>query len=83
MQLKYFVEIVTLGCINLLNLKVFLKPKRLMLKEINKEICELDYYECEACGGHLGIDATYLLQVGSVDGVCPYCGESYEIKEYE
>ncbi len=31
-------------------------------------------YQCEACGGHVIFDATYLDQV-SLSTKCPYCGK--------
>lgn len=33
---------------------------------------ELEIVEC-ACGFHLGVDATFLLQVGAVTVACPSC----------
>lgn len=41
--------------------------------------CDLDLVECMGCGFHLGIDATYLLQVGSVEMRCPVCGNQLTI----
>jgi hypothetical protein len=38
------------------------------------ENIELAVYECTACGFHLGIDATYLTQVGDVIIECPAAG---------
>jgi hypothetical protein len=38
---------------------------------------ELEVYECP-CGFHLGIDASYLEQVGDVTIECPSCGELFK-----
>lgn len=44
--------------------------KRLIGKEIEK--VELEYIECD-CGFHIGLDATYLDQVGDFKINCPAC----------
>ncbi len=35
---------------------------------------ELEIIEC-GCGFHLGLDASYLLQVDGIDIECPSCGQ--------
>lgn len=40
---------------------------------------ELEVVECNGCGFHLGIDATYLEQVGDVVLKCPSCGITLSI----
>ena len=44
------------------------------LKDIETEKVELEIYECD-CGFHLGLDATYLLQVDNIKIGCPSCGK--------
>ena len=46
------------------------------MKRLNSAVTEqyeLEVIECD-CGYHMGIDATYLLQVGEVVVDCPSCG---------
>lgn len=43
------------------------------LKSIETDEVALEVVECD-CGFHLGIDATFLDQVGEVSIVCPACG---------
>ena len=43
------------------------------LKSIETDEVALEVVECD-CGFHLGIDATFLDQVGEVSIVCPSCG---------
>lgn len=42
------------------------------LESIETEKCRLKVYEY-ACGFHIGVDATYLEQVGDLDLDCPNC----------
>jgi predicted nucleic acid-binding Zn-ribbon protein len=35
---------------------------------------ELEVFECQACGFHVGIDGSYLIQAGGVKMRCPSCG---------
>jgi len=37
-----------------------------------KEKCDLTFIECD-CGFHLGLDNSYLDQVGDIDIRCPAC----------
>ena len=46
------------------------------LKDIETEKGELEIYECD-CGFHLGLDATYLLQVDDILIECPSCGTMF------
>jgi hypothetical protein len=41
---------------------------------------ELTVLECK-CGFHLGIDSTYIEQVGPITMECPSCGRKIEIPE--
>jgi len=36
---------------------------------------ELEVYECDGCGFHIGFDSSYIDQVGDVSIQCPSCGE--------
>lgn len=38
------------------------------------EKAQLDIFECK-CGFHLGLDATYLDQIGNIALLCPSCSE--------
>ena len=42
------------------------------LKSIETEQVQLEVVECD-CGFHLGLDATYLDQVGDFKIECPHC----------
>ena len=45
----------------------------ILWKLVEKNKCELEGpYECENCGGHIMIDASFLEQV-SDSITCPYC----------
>jgi len=43
------------------------------LKSVENEKVQLEVIECD-CGFHLGLDATYLVQVGDFKIKCPSCG---------
>jgi len=43
-----------------------------ILDSIHTKQYELEVVECD-CGFHMGIDATYLDQVGGVRTICPAC----------
>ena len=45
-----------------------------VLNGIETEEYTLEVIECD-CGFHIGLDATYLDQVDSIDTMCPSCGE--------
>ena len=50
-------------------------------KPKEKHLCELEGpYECEDCGGHVMLDATYLDQVEKF-AYCPYCTMKGVVKE--
>lgn len=49
------------------------------IETINTDKVELEVVECK-CGFHLGIDATYLDQVGVVSIQCPSCPEFINTK---
>jgi hypothetical protein len=50
------------------------------LKSIETEEYSLEVIECE-CGMHIGVDATYLLQVGDLFIYCPNCQLTIDTKE--
>jgi len=50
--------------------------KPVFIECINSDKTELSVYEC-TCGFHLGIDSTYLEQVGEVSIPCPCCGKKF------
>ena len=43
-----------------------------LVADVETEKISLEVYEC-ACGFHLGIDSTFLEQVGTVRIACPSC----------
>ena len=43
---------------------------------------ELEVVEC-TCGYHMGIDASYLEQVGAVEATCPSCKAKLVIPAFE
>ncbi len=50
--------------------------------EASSDVFLLDVFECE-CGFHVGLDATYLEQVGQINMDCPACHEVIHIEEYK
>ena len=42
------------------------------LKSVENDQVQLEVIECD-CGYHMGIDATYLNQVGDFKTICPVC----------
>jgi len=44
------------------------------LKDSITEEYELEVWECD-CGFHIGLDATYLEQVGEINIACPACAK--------
>lgn len=40
---------------------------------------ELVVVQCDGCGFHMGLDATYLDQVGSIEIDCPSCGTEMHV----
>jgi predicted nucleic acid-binding Zn-ribbon protein len=53
------------------------------MKRLNGAVTEqyeLEVVECE-CGYHMGIDSTYLLQVGDMTVECPSCGRFINTEE--
>jgi len=46
----------------------------LHLGDVENENFVLEVYQCN-CGFHIGIDFTYLDQVGDVNIICPSCKE--------
>lgn len=57
-------------------------PMTTYIEEHQSEKCSLEIHECE-CGFHIGIDATYLEQVGSIQLNCPSCGDELEFEGSE
>lgn len=49
-----------------------IEPRYITDLECSKTGVELEVMEC-VCGFHLGVDFTYLEQVGKVDINCPVC----------
>jgi len=52
-----------------------------VLNGIETEEYVLEVIECD-CGFHIGLDATYLDQVGDIDIKCPSCGETISAEAY-
>lgn len=50
-------------------------------KEISVDSAELVVVECPGCGYHMGVDYTYLEQIGPVDIVCPSCETTGTVEE--
>ena len=50
--------------------------------DVENDKFSLEVVECE-CGFHLGVDTSYLEQVGSVEIICPSCKKTIKIEEYE
>ena len=42
------------------------------MKRVNLKDCEIEVIECD-CGYHLGVDRTFIEQVGHFETVCPCC----------
>ena len=42
-------------------------------KEVDFEKTELVILECDCCGYHFGVDATYLTQICTIEQNCPSC----------
>jgi len=51
------------------------------LKPIETDEYSLCVYQCK-CGFHIGLDATYLEQVGDIITICPSCKNSIQIIEF-
>jgi len=47
------------------------------------EEMELEYFVCNKCNFHIALDATYLLQMGSIKMKCPSCKSEWTIKGVE
>ena len=45
----------------------------LRLESIENDRVSLEVIECD-CGFHIGLDATYLIQVDDIEIPCPSCG---------
>ena len=52
------------------------------LESIENDKYSLDVIEC-GCGFHIGLDSTYLEQVGKIDFRCPRCKEMIGIAGYD
>ena len=48
------------------------------IENIETSRCSLEVFECE-CGFHIGLDATYLDQVGAIKWKCPSCEKEGKI----
>lgn len=49
------------------------------LNSIENDVVQLEVIECD-CGYHMGIDATYLDQVGDFTAKCPNCEQIIDTK---
>lgn len=49
---------------------------------VSEDNFELEVYECD-CGFHIGLDSTFLDQVGDITITCPSCEETFTILEHE
>lgn len=47
------------------------------LKDVETDRYVLEVYECD-CGFHIGLDASYLDQVGDIIIPCPGCGKDLD-----
>ena len=52
------------------------------MKYVSIKKCEIDIIECN-CGYHLGVDATYLDQVGDFVTICPACNVDIDTSTIE
>jgi len=50
------------------------------LDSVENDKVQLEVIECD-CGYHMGVDATYLDQVGDFVTWCPSCGRKIDTKE--
>lgn len=50
------------------------------LKSIETDEYSLEVFECSKCGFHIGLDASYLDQVGKLIIICPSCGDDICIR---
>jgi hypothetical protein len=50
------------------------------LDSVENEQVQLEVCECD-CGFHMGVDATYLDQVGDFKIICPSCKRIWSTKE--
>jgi len=53
------------------------------LKDVETDEYHLEVYECDSCGFHTGVDATYLEQVGRLRVSCLGCGRYFKTGEYD
>ena len=51
-----------------------------LLEAVTTPRTVLEVYECTHCGYHLGVDSTYLEQIGDVHGYCPGCMRNFIIE---
>ena len=42
------------------------------MKQVDIKKCEIEIIECD-CGYHLGVDMTFVEQVGDFTTICPSC----------
>ena len=47
------------------------------MKKVNTKKCEIEIIECD-CGYHLGVDSTFVEQVGHFKTKCPACGNKID-----
>ena len=50
------------------------------LKSVENDQVQLEVIECD-CGYHMGIDATFLDQIGDVFLICPACNKIFRTDE--
>lgn len=53
-----------------------------IIGDCETEKFSLEVIEC-GCGFHLGLDTTYLDQVGPIKTTCPACKKKIFVKEFE
>ena len=42
-------------------------------EELSEDIVQMIFIQCPKCQYHMGVDYTYLDQVGPIDTTCPAC----------
>lgn len=50
------------------------------LESVKNDTVEMEVIECD-CGYHLGVDASYLMQVGDFITICPSCKSTINTKK--
>ena len=58
-------------------------PDKAKWEELHEDMVSMVYVECPSCGYHMGVDYSYLEQVGPVETLCPACGTECYVEEIE